>query len=115
MEAGQLTNPSYHPKIKSSIGCLREDCKPVLIGSISLGLIQLIVIGLDIANNVDWLTGDTRWPIYLPFLQFIFVSLLMQYILARVSKLWRWMEKNSRSSIASQLIGMKLLRSTQTH
>lgn len=95
-----------------------QDCTPVLIGSISLGLIQLIVIGLDIANNVDWLlssaggsggsggagganpTGDfdwaaqqTRrpsgqhWPIYLPFLQFLFVSLLMQYILARVSKL----------------------------
>jgi len=61
-----------------------SDCTPVLIGSISLGLIQLIVIGLDIANKVDWL-NDSHWPIYLPFLQFAFVALLMQYILGRVS------------------------------
>lgn len=62
------------------------DCTPVLIGSISLGLIQLIVIGLDVANNIDWLSGDGRhWTtIYLPFLQFAFVSLLMQFILGKV-------------------------------
>lgn len=68
----------------------RQDCTPVLIGSISLGLIQLIVVGLDIANHVDWLSsGDNgcQWPIYLPFLQFVFVSLLMQYVLTRVSGL----------------------------
>lgn len=77
-----------------------KDCTPVLIGSISLGLIQLIVIGLDVAARVDWfsptselgatsptaqLQNESRWPIYLPFLQFAFVSLLMQYILSRVS------------------------------
>lgn len=61
-----------------------SDCTPVLIGSISLGLIQLIVIGLEIATNVDWL-GESGWPLYLPLLQFAFVSLLMQYILGKVS------------------------------
>lgn len=68
---------------------LAEDCTPVLVGSISLGLIQLIVIGLDIASKTDWIGssnsgGGGSWPIYLPFLQFAFVSLLMQYILSKV-------------------------------
>lgn len=84
----------------------------MLIGSVSLGLIQLIVIGLDIVDSIDWLaagsalvapgdnkpasfdTGDSSGggsqpnylrQIYLPLLQFGFVSLLMQFILARVS------------------------------
>lgn len=68
----------------------------MLIGSISLGLIQLIVVGLDIADNLDWLAAAAgagagaaglarQWPILLPLLQFCFVSLLMQFILAQVS------------------------------
>lgn len=85
----------------------------MLIGSVSLGLIQLIVIGLEIVDSIDWLaaggsalvaandhnpsspdTGSSSSSggqanylrqIYLPLLQFGFVSLLMQFILARVS------------------------------
>lgn len=63
----------------------RLDCTPVLIGSIALGLVQLIVLGLDIASNVDWLGTSQRWPLYLPFLHLAFVSLLMQFILGKVS------------------------------
>lgn len=76
------------------LALIEPDCTPVLIGSISLGLIQLIVIGLEVATNVD-LLSENRWPLYLPLLQFAFVSLLMQYILGKVSNI----------AAASQLVG----------
>lgn len=89
-----VTNIATNSLLYMYLASIEPDCTPVLIGSISLGLIQLIVIGLEVATNVD-LLSENRWPLYLPLLQFAFVSLLMQYILGKVSNI----------AAASQLVG----------
>lgn len=89
-----VTNIATNSLLYMYLALIEPDCTPVLIGSISLGLIQLIVIGLEVATNVD-LLSENRWPLYLPLLQFAFVSLLMQYILGKVSNI----------AAASQLVG----------
>lgn len=49
----------------------------MLLGSIALGLIQLIAIGLDFAKCAD------KFFLFLPVLQFVFVFLLMHFILTQ--------------------------------
>ena len=49
----------------------------MLLGSIALGLIQLISIGLDFAQCVH------KYFIFLPILQFTFVFLLMHFVLTQ--------------------------------
>lgn len=51
----------------------------MLLGSIALGLIQLISIGLDFAQCVHKYSSF----IFLPILQFIFVFLLMHFVLTQ--------------------------------